>query len=221
MTMMRVLVAALAALSLAFTLGIAEAKEKPKPKGPKPGQLTQDDLRTCMGLNNSTPAQQVPACTKIIKSGDVKHPYEADYYATRGAAYFAMGKLDEALADLNKAISARQGPEFYFQRGLVHMARAETAEAKTDLDQVMKLKPDFAPAFMMRGVVAYQAAEYDDAVKYFDGAVKRVPTYYQALYARGAAKKKAGDSSGDQDLADARGMSAKVDADMKKLGITL
>ena len=45
-----------------------------------------------MGLNNSSPAEQVPACTKIIKSGNVKHPYVGDYYATRGAAYLALDK---------------------------------------------------------------------------------------------------------------------------------
>ncbi len=215
---MRFLLAALVLAAIALTSGVAEAKEKVKPK---PGQLTQDDLRTCMGLNNAKPKEQIPACTKIIKSGDVKHPYEGDYYATRGAAYFAINQLDNALADLNKAVSVRQAPEFYFQRGLIHIARHERDGAKKDLDEVIKLKPDFAPAYMMRGVVSYEASEYKEAVGFFDGAVKRVPTYYQALYARGAAKKKSGDETGgDKDIAEARNMSTKVDDDLKKLGIT-
>ncbi len=88
--MARILGACCAAM-LAASPAIAASK----PAKPKPGQLTTTDLRTCMGLNNSTPAEQVPACTKILKSGSVKHPYEADYYATRGAAYLALDKLDE------------------------------------------------------------------------------------------------------------------------------
>jgi tetratricopeptide (TPR) repeat protein len=218
---MRFLVVAAAVLAMALTPSLADAKAKAKVKGPKPGQLTQEDLRTCMGLNNSKPEEQIPACTKIIKSGDVKHPYEADYYATRGAAYFSLSQYDKSLADLDKAISVRQAAEFYFQRGLLHIARAEPALAKADLDQVIKLKPDFSPAYMMRGVVSYKSGAYGEAVTFFDGAVKRVPTYYQALFARGVAKKKSGDDrGGEKDIADARGMSSTVDADLKKLGIS-
>lgn len=217
--MARYLVGLITVLAFVLAAGVAEAKAKAKVT-PKPGQLTQDDLRTCMGLNNSKPKDQIPACTKIINSGNVKHPYEGDYYATRGSAYFAINQLDKALADLDKAISVRQAPEFYFERGLIHMARSEMDAAKADLDQVMKLKPDFSPSYMMRGLVAYRSGEYADAVKFFDGAVKRVPTYYQALFGRGVAKKKNGDESGgEQDIADARGMSKNVDKDMQQLGL--
>lgn len=208
-----------AVLAMALAPSVAEAKAKAK--GPKPGQLTQDDLRTCMGLNNSTPQDQIPACTKIINSGNVKHPYEADYYATRGAAYFSINQLEKALADLDKAISVRQAPEFYFERGMIHMARSEPPQAKADFDQVIKLKPAFSQAYMMRGLVSYRSGTYGEAVTYFDGAVKRVPTYYQAIFARGVAKRKSGDvAGGDKDIADARGMSSKVDDDLKGLGVT-
>ena len=71
----------------------------------------------------------------------------------------------------------------------------------------------------MRGLIAYEAGEYEQATTYFDGAVQRLPTYYQALYARGVAKKKAGDESGgEQDVKAAMGMSKHVEGDMQKLG---
>jgi tetratricopeptide (TPR) repeat protein len=88
------------------------------------------------------------------------------------------------------------------------------------LAQAIKLKPDFAPAYLMRGLVSFQAGDHKDALTFFDEAVKRVPTYYQALYARGVAKKKIGDDSGgDKDIKDARGMRPKVDEEMKKFGV--
>jgi tetratricopeptide (TPR) repeat protein len=208
-------------LGIALALNVADAKEKERVKGkPKPGQLTTADLSTCMGLNNATPKDQVPACTKIINSGDVKHPHIGDYYATRGAAYFALQQFDKALADLNKALSVRKAPEFLFQRALVYMAKNNNDSAKADLAEVMKLKPEFSPSYMMRGLIAYQAGEYAEAVTYFNGAVQRVPTYYQAIFARGASKKKSGDEAGGEaDLKAARGMRNGVDADMEKLGV--
>ena len=207
----------IAAAGLAIAPALAASKP---PVKPKPGQLTTADLRTCMGLNNATPEEQIPACTKIIKSGDVKRPYEGDYYATRGAAYLAIGKLNEALGDLNKAISIRPAPEFYFQRGLIRLGRTEVDEAKSDFDQTIKLKPKFGPSYMMRGLIAYKAGDFADAQSFFDKAVKTQPNYFQAIYARGAAKKRNGDEvGGAKDIAAARAISGSADEDAKKLGL--
>lgn len=216
--MTRTLLLVTAAVSLTIAPVLAASKA---PAKPKPGQLTTTDLRTCMGLNNAKPEDQIPACTKIIKSGDVKRPYEGDYYATRGAAYFALGQLNEALSDLNKAISIRQAPEFYFQRGLIQVGRTEVDAAKSDFDQTIKLKPKFGPSYMMRGLIAYRAGDFADAQSFFDKAVKAQPNYFQAIYARGAAKKRNGDEAGGaKDIAAARSISGRADEDAKKLGLT-
>jgi tetratricopeptide (TPR) repeat protein len=212
----RLLIAAAAAVTLAAVPWPADAKPKAKPGT----QLTQNDLRVCMGVDGSTPEQQIPVCTKIINSGLVKHPHTGDYYATRGAAYFAAGQLENAMADLNKAISIRQAPEFYFQRGMLYMALSDVSGAKTDFDEVIKLRPAFAPPYFMRGVVAYVSADYAEAQSFFDATVKRVPTHYKALYGRGVVKKKLGDTTGgNKDMSDARGMSDRVEKEMAELGI--
>ena len=184
--------------------------------------VTEQDVLTCNGSNGSSSEQQVGACTKLLNSGKIKHPHEGDFYAMRAAAYFALKDHDKALADLNRAVTFRQTPEIYFQRALLHMAMQDSVSAKADLGQVMKIKPTVAPAYFMRGLVAYESEDYAEAVTYFDGAVQRLPTYYQAIYARGVAKAKAGDQDGSaKDIKAAKGMSDKVEADMQKLGLTL
>lgn len=217
--MNRVFVAAIGVCgALALSVGSAQAKPKPKPAAGT--QITQNDVRICMGVDGSTPDDQIPACTKIINSGKVKAPHTGDFYATRAAAYFAKNQLDKAMADLNKAITIRQAPEFYFQRGMVNMSMRNLDAAKSDLGQVMKLKPEFSPPYLMRGLISYNLAEYAEALTFFDGALQRNPTYYQALFARGVTKKKLGqDSAGEKDIADARGMSNKVDDIMKGMGV--
>jgi tetratricopeptide (TPR) repeat protein len=209
----------LATIAAVVVLGAGAVWAKPKPKGVT---VTQQDIQTCMGANGSSPKEQVPACTKIINSGKVKHPYEGDYYALRGAALYALQAFDKALVDFDKAITIRPKPEMYFQRALVQMALQNIEPAKADLAQVMKLKPEFSPSYFYRGLISYEAAEYAEAVKFFDSAVQHLPTYYQAIYARGVAKVKAGDKEGgEKDVAAARGMSAHADKDMEKLGLKL
>jgi tetratricopeptide (TPR) repeat protein len=216
---MRRVAAIAAAAALALTMGTAVSTAKPKAKS---SPVTERDVQACIGANGSTPQQQIAACTKLLNSGKIKPPYEGDYHALRAAAYFALKQYDKAIADLNKGLSIRTTPEIYFQRALVHMAMQNIEPAKADLAQVMKLKPDFPPSYFYRGLIAYEAAEYTEAVKYFDSAVQRLPTYYQAIYARGVAKKKAGDDSGgDKDVREARGMSGHVEKDMEKLGLKL
>lgn len=212
------LLIALAILCLGATA--VDAKQKAKPQTSGGARITENDLRVCMGVDGSSPEEQVQYCTKVINSGKVKHPYEADYYATRASAYLAMNQADAALADLNKALGIRQAPEFYFERALAHMAKPDLDAAKKDAGQVITLRPDFAPAYLLRGVLAYNSGDAAEALTYFENAIKRVPTYYQAIYARGVAKKKTGDESGgERDIATARGMSKQVDQDLKKLGL--
>ncbi len=216
--MSRFLIVAAATAALALIPWPADAK----PKAKSGTQLTQMDLRVCMGVDGSKPEDQIPICTKIINSGLVKHPHTGDYYATRGAAYFALGQLDHAMADINKAISIRKAPEFYFQRGMLCMALSDISSAKADFDEVIKLKPALAPPHFMRGVVAYVSADFAEAQSFFDATLKRVPTDYKALYGRGVVKKKLGDESGgNKDISDARGMSDRVEKEMAQLGIKL
>jgi len=184
------------------------------------GKLTEQDLRTCMGLEGADAAVQVEVCTRILKSGRVRHPHQSDYMAWRAAAYLAQGKTALALADLDKALTLQDKPAYRFQRALVLMARASLEDAVKELDAVMKATPDFAPAWFMRGAIAYRQADYPLAVTYFDGAVTRLPTYYQAIHARGVARMKAGEEeAGRKDIAEAAGMSSHAEKDVAALGI--
>ena len=184
------------------------------------GTLTAQDLKDCMGLGSAEPQAQVDVCTRILKSGRVRHPHQSDYMAWRAGAYLTLGRTALALADLDKAIALQDLSSYRFQRALVHMARGDFDPARADLVAVAKAKPDFAPAHFMRGAIAYREGDYTQAEAAFDDAVKRLPTYYQAIYARGLARVKAGNTAaGERDLAEARGMSNHVAADIEKMGL--
>ena len=203
-------------LCLGSVLQAPPAEAKPA----KGVRVTEQDLRVCMGFAGASPAEQVPVCTKILQSGKVKAPHQADYYAYRAGAYLALKKSAASLDDMNKAIAVQDKPEFRFQRALVHMARGTMDEALADLDTVVRLKPDFAPAYFMRGAIAFRRSDFKRAEKEFDAAAVKLPSYYQAIYARGAAKVRSGEkSAGEADMRTARGMSSHVEEDLALMGI--
>lgn len=205
---------ACAALVCAGTVLVADAKPT------KGVRVTEQDLRICMGFAGASPADQVPVCTKILQSGKVKPPHQADYLAYRAGAYLALKKSAAALDDLNKAIAVLDKPEFRFQRALVYMARGTMDEALGDLDTVVRLKSDFAPAYFMRGAIAFRRSDFKLAEKEFDAAAIKLPSYYQAIYARGVARARTGDSSGGEaDMKTARGMSSRVEQDLALMDI--
>jgi tetratricopeptide (TPR) repeat protein len=192
-----------------------------KAKAPRGTSITELDIRICMGIAGADAATQIPVCTKIINSGKVKHPHESEYYAYRAGAYLALDRGNDAVTDLNKAIALVDKPEFRFQRAVAFMATNDLDKAMADLDQVIAVKNDFATAYFMRGVIHYRNAEFKAAVPEFDKAATLIPTYYQAIFARGASKLKSDDADGGKlDVKTARGMSGHADEDAAKIGIT-
>lgn len=197
-------------------LGVPQADAKTA----RGSALTEQDLRACMGLGGADPAGQVAVCTRILNSGRVRHPHQSDYHAWRAGAYVALNQTTPALTDLDKAIALQDKPSYRFQRALVQMARASLEAATKDLDAVVKATPDFAPAYFMRGAIAFRQSAYPLALTSFDTAVTKLPTYYQAIYARGLARMKTGEEeAGRKDLATAKGMSGHVEKDMAALGL--
>lgn len=218
--LMRTSLLAGAALAMAVSLALAAEKPKAKASTGSPNQITASELRTCLGLDNSSPDEQIAICTKVLKSGKVKPPHHSDYYATRAAAHLAKGDMKNAMADINTALEIRKAPEFYFQRGLINLAIREWDQSKSDFEKVISLKQTFTPAYFMRGLVSYQMADFQEAQGYFDRALQLTPTHYQSLYARGVIKVRLGDErGGKKDMADARGMSSRVEKDMAAFDI--
>ncbi len=209
------------ALALAWALAAAPAlaKQKPKPATPKAGSVTEYDVRACVGAEALGPDDQAAACTKVINSGKIHHGHEGDFYASRGGAYYISHQFDLALADYNKALTFERKPEFLFQRALTLLGQGDEQKAKADLEEVMKIRPDFAPSYFIRGLIAYHADNYKGALADYEAAIQRKPTYYQAIFARGVAKSRLSDGDGKDDLKQARGINANVDDELQKLGV--
>ena len=64
----------------------------------------------------------------------------------------------------------------------------QRAEAISDYDEAIHLKPDYAEAYNNRGVVKRELGQYEDAIADFDKAIRLKLNYTKAYYNRGVAK---------------------------------
>ncbi len=77
----------------------------------------------------------------------------------RGMAFYRIGKLDEALADVSKAIALREHPRFFDDRGNMLAQKGDLAAALSDLNKAIEISPEYAKAFGDRALVRLMLGE--------------------------------------------------------------
>lgn len=84
----------------------------------------------------------------------------------RGIALYRRGRLAEAITDIGKAITLKQHPRFYHDRGNLLAQTGDLDGAMADLNRAIEIEPKFAKAYGDRGIVRLlrgedEAAELD------------------------------------------------------------
>jgi tetratricopeptide repeat protein len=79
----------------------------------------------------------------------------------RGIALYRRGRLDEAIADLSKAITIKQHPRFYGDRGNMLAQKGDLDGALTDLNRAIEIEPKYAKAYGDRGIVRLMRGDDD------------------------------------------------------------
>jgi tetratricopeptide (TPR) repeat protein len=107
-------------------------------------------------------------------------------YNNRGIAYHRLGLYQNALDDLNKAISMK--PDYadaYSNRGIVYSNLNRNELALEDFNKAVQLKPDYADLYNNRGVAYAKLGHYQTAIDDFSKAIDLNPDYSDALSKRG------------------------------------
>ncbi|MBQ9535011.1 MAG: tetratricopeptide repeat protein [Clostridia bacterium] len=128
------------------------------------------------------------ATIKSIEAADPTSPWG---YFNRAYRYFEEGKLEEAIADYDKAIELKpDDADAYNNRGNVHDELGEYKKAIEDYDEAIKLKTDYADAYNNRGVAHADLGEYKKAIEDYDKAIELKPDLAEAYNNRGVAHSK-------------------------------
>lgn len=114
----------------------------------------------------------------------------ANAHAALGEEYRAAGALDRAIEEYRRALDLR--PLFYDIRlalGRVLLEHGRPGEAIEVLEEVLRRRPGWLDAMLLRGLAAYLAGDLDAAGSVWDSASERYPEeprleIYRSMLAR-------------------------------------
>lgn len=111
-------------------------------------------------------------------------------HENRARTYLRMGGHEaEALDDINKALAIDSTLVWPLKmRGLLMVARNDTAGAKKDFERLLLLQPDSVAPYYGLGTVAYREAKYARADSMYTKALKISPRDEEVLFWRAASR---------------------------------
>ncbi len=113
---------------------------------------------------------------------------EAGGYILRGKAYSALGKTQDALNDMNKAIAIDPSGQNYCERGRVFHDSGQYDKAIGDYDKVLSMNPNDGNTFYNRALSNKAREQYKAAVEDFDKSLTLIPNDFWAILERGRSK---------------------------------
>ncbi len=121
----------------------------------------------------------------------------ATQYLNRGTDAFGKGRHDDALRDINRAIS--MAPDLagaYFVRGNVYLfGRKAYVRAIADFDRCIELDASYTGCYNGRGVANHELKNYSKAVADFSVSIQLNPRWAPAYTFRASSYDKLGDST--------------------------
>jgi len=94
-----------------------------------------------------------------------------------------LGRFEEADRHLNEALALEEGvAESHFLRGLMRVARGETASAVEAFSRALSLRPGWPAAHLHRGVAYFALGDYSRARSDFQAAREALPEDPVVLY---------------------------------------
>ena len=121
--------------------------------------------------SDAVPASAAPAA---VQTADT--PADADGFSRRGAAFIARRDFADAVADFGHAMElAPNEPRYAFERAMARSANDQPFLAMSDLDQSLKLKPDFVQALLARGAIRLAGHDLAGARTDLEAAAKADP----------------------------------------------
>ncbi|MEM7659153.1 MAG: tetratricopeptide repeat protein [Bacteroidota bacterium] len=129
----------------------------------------------------NTPEALLSAYTQQI----AQSPKDYSLWESRSQVYFELDSLDQAIADIDQAISLYPtGPELRYWRGFLAYVINDTAKAREELELATGLGTQNPEVFYQLGQIYFLQKRYDEAKAEYEQAAKlsiKDPTYQFAL----------------------------------------
>lgn len=187
--------------------GAAPTPQAQRRRGPSSIDETIDKAQ--QGRVNVTPAKAVEMAGQLYRRGQfaqaarvcqqilAARPGNADAQNIFGVSLAALGKTNEAVAALRRAIKINpQAPSFHANLGEILRQSGKTAEAEKVLEEAVKLEPNNPQALNNLGIVYYEQRKFRQAIEHYRKAIELRPNMAEALNNLGNALRVTGDVDG-------------------------
>jgi tetratricopeptide (TPR) repeat protein len=148
-----------------------------------------DDMTACAEVSYLKDVA-IPACTRLIESGNLHGADLARIYSYRGRARLWASNprdFDPAMADHDEAVHLAPGLAFvYVNRALAWVRLGKGEQAGEDIEKAIALAPDDAEAYFTRAeMYRYTAARREQVIVDYGKAFGLNPGYAEAYYGQG------------------------------------
>jgi tetratricopeptide (TPR) repeat protein len=160
------------------------------PADAQPNAAANADADVCAAGNDGafSPPQRIAACTALIEATKDAPKELANWLVDRGAAYWYVNKIPQALGDLDRAIALDPtNARAFRERSNSHRSAGRIDLALADANESLRLDPHDAKAFDNRGNVFNNNGQYDRAIEDYNEALRLDPGFGLAFMDRGAA----------------------------------
>ncbi|OCC24228.1 hypothetical protein MB02_06335 [Croceicoccus estronivorus] len=131
--------------------------------------------------------QAVNVCNQLLKH----KPSLSDAHSILGVSLAAMGKRQEGIAALKRAIKSNAKVAGYHSNlGEIYRQDGNLADATISLQQAIELDPKNAQANNNLGIVRFEGRNYDEAIKCYRKAIEANPRFPEAYNNLGNALRK-------------------------------
>lgn len=174
-----------------------------------PNSLDQSIAQAQHGRVDVTPEQAMQMAVKLYGEGKFSQaervcrqiigarPEHADAHNILGVSLQALGRGDDAIAELRRAVKlAAQAPNLRANLGEVLRQNGQADEAAKELEKAVELEPKNPPALNNLGIIHFDQGKFLDAANYYRRALEIRPHMAEALNNLGNALRATGDVEG-------------------------
>jgi serine/threonine-protein kinase len=121
----------------------------------------------------------------------------AEEWASKAQEACKEGKLDEGVADYNRAIQLNSRVDhYYLERAVAEFRNRDTRSFFNDCDAAIKLNPAYFQGYVLRAMGRDRIGDYTGAVADYSHALSITPSDIAVIYSRGLDRLHINDSAG-------------------------
>jgi tetratricopeptide (TPR) repeat protein len=121
------------------------------------------------------------------------HATVPEAFNNRGAARLAFGEVEGAISDLREHLQRDRNATTLFNLAVALTLTAEFDAAQTHCADIIRRRPEYAPAHNLSGLLAAARGDAATAAEHFNEAIRLNPKYATAISNRGLLYRRSGE----------------------------